>query len=41
MYRYDRKVYNDKIESLVKLDLKIFETITEIYCGYIYKDMVY
>ena len=40
-YCYDRKVYNDKIKSLAKLDLKIFETIIEIYHGYVHKDIVY
>ena len=41
MYRYNRKIYNNKIKSLAKLDLKIFEIITKIYYSYIYKDTVY
>ena len=40
-YHYNRKVYDDKIKSLAKLDFKIFEIITKIYRGYVHKDTVY
>ena len=40
-YRYNRKAYNNKIEALAKLNLKIFKTISEVYHGYVNKDTVY
>ena len=40
-YQLDRKTYDDKVHALAKLNLKIFETVSETYRGYVTKDTVY
>ena len=40
-YSFDRKTRDDRISSLAKLDLKIFEIVSETYRGYFIKDTMY
>ena len=40
-WQYDRKIYDDKIEALAKLNLKIFKTVSETYHGYLIRDTVH